>query len=208
MIVCDDGLQHLALGRDLAFAVFDDRGVGNGWLLPAGLLREPWPPGPQHPFPPDLILVQSSDESAGAHCAKLFSPASTFTAHRRLGDRLVGPQNQTMALADLVGQPITAVAGIARPEAFFAMLRARGLTVAHTIALSDHAHTDHYAPLLTSVEGVLLCTEKDAVKLFPLCPTSTDKKGPAVWAVPLELQVEVGFWAALDLHLKRLAQPT
>ena len=39
LIVCDDGLQHLALGRDLSIAVFDDRSTGNGWLLPAGLLQ-------------------------------------------------------------------------------------------------------------------------------------------------------------------------
>lgn len=43
LIVCDDGLQHYALQRDLNIAVFDERGVGNGWLLPAGPLREPWP---------------------------------------------------------------------------------------------------------------------------------------------------------------------
>ncbi len=43
VIVSDDGLQHLALGRDVEICVFDDRGVGNGWLLPAGPLREPWP---------------------------------------------------------------------------------------------------------------------------------------------------------------------
>ena len=43
LIVCDDGLQHLQLQRDLEIGVFDDRGVGNGFLLPAGPLREPWP---------------------------------------------------------------------------------------------------------------------------------------------------------------------
>ena len=43
IIICDDGLQHLRLHRDLDICVFDDRGAGNGWLLPAGPLREPWP---------------------------------------------------------------------------------------------------------------------------------------------------------------------
>ena len=43
VIVCDDGLQHYGLYRDLDICVFDDRGCGNGWLLPAGPLREPWP---------------------------------------------------------------------------------------------------------------------------------------------------------------------
>src|SRR5436190_417423 len=42
-IVCDDGLQHYGLQRDIEICVFDERGIGNGWLLPAGPLREPWP---------------------------------------------------------------------------------------------------------------------------------------------------------------------
>jgi tetraacyldisaccharide 4'-kinase len=42
-VSCDDGLQHRALARDIEICVFDDRGTGNGWLLPAGPLREPWP---------------------------------------------------------------------------------------------------------------------------------------------------------------------
>ena len=66
ILVCDDGLQHLALGRDLSIAVFDERGSGNGWQLPAGLLREPWPPAPGDPFAPDLLLRQRRDEVAGA----------------------------------------------------------------------------------------------------------------------------------------------
>ena len=63
-ILCDDGLQHLALGRDLAIAVFDDRGIGNGWLLPAGLLREPWPPRTDAPFTPDMLLLQGTPGAA------------------------------------------------------------------------------------------------------------------------------------------------
>ena len=43
ILVCDDGLQHVALARDVEICVFDARGIGNGWLLPAGPLREPWP---------------------------------------------------------------------------------------------------------------------------------------------------------------------
>ena len=67
VIVCDDGLQHLGLYRDVAICVFDDRGVGNGFLLPAGPLREPWP------RPVDLVL------HTGAHPA-----FDGFTAQRSL----------------------------------------------------------------------------------------------------------------------------
>ena len=54
VLVCDDGLQHLALHADVAVAVFDERGIGNGWLLPAGLLREPWPRSWGRPI--DMVL--------------------------------------------------------------------------------------------------------------------------------------------------------
>ena len=55
IILCDDGLQHYALRRDLEVCVFDDRGLGNGWLLPSGPLREPWPRKP-------LARVGQTDE--------------------------------------------------------------------------------------------------------------------------------------------------
>ena len=47
VLVCDDGLQHLNLAHDLALVILDERGLGNGWMLPAGPLREPWPRPPR-----------------------------------------------------------------------------------------------------------------------------------------------------------------
>lgn len=192
LLLCDDGLQHLALGRDVAIAVFDDRGSGNGWLLPAGLLREPWPPRAGHRFRPDLVLHQRRDDTPPAK-----PPAATglptFHAVRRLADHAVGPQGQRIALEALRGQALTAVAGIARPEVFFDMLRARGLTLSHTVALPDHADAAAYTHLLRA-RGTLVCTEKDAVKLF--AAWSADHG--AAWAVPLELSPEPAFWPALD----------
>jgi tetraacyldisaccharide 4'-kinase len=147
VLVCDDGLQHLALARDLAVVVFDDRGTGNGWLLPAGLLREPWPPRPSNRFRPDLVLHQRP-EGLAAPTALTPSGLPEFGASRRLADAAVGPRGQRVALQDLRGQALTAVAGIARPEVFFEMLRARGLTLARTLALPDHADSAAYAELL------------------------------------------------------------
>jgi tetraacyldisaccharide 4'-kinase len=192
VLVCDDGLQHLALGRDLAIAVFDDRGTGNGWQLPAGLLREPWPPHPGNRLRPDLVLHQRP-EGLAAPTAPTPSGLPEFSASRRLADTAVGPQGQRVALQYLRGHALTAVAGIARPEVFFEMLRARGLTLARTVALPDHADSADYAELLQT-PGTLVCTEKDAVKLF--AALSADQA--AVWAVPLELSPEPAFWTALD----------
>jgi tetraacyldisaccharide 4'-kinase len=204
LIVCDDGLQHLALGRDLSIAVFDDRSTGNGWLLPAGLLREPWPPGKGNPFRPDLVLNQRSESSAVVpSTSPLERPCNlpVFEATRRLADHAVGPQGQRRPLRDFQDQPVTALAGIARPSVFFDMLRARGLTLAATVALPDHAGQQAYAELLEQSTGPLLCTEKDAVKLFACRPEPASGDARQAWAVPLELRPEAAFFEALDRRL-------
>lgn len=196
LLLCDDGLQHLALGRDLAIAVFDERGTGNGWQLPAGLLREPWPPAPRSPFRPDLLLHQRRDDACCARTLTVPSDLPSFGARRRLADQVHNAQGQHLPLAALADRPLTAVAGIARPEAFFDMLRAQGLQLTRTVALPDHARTEDYATLITHAGEVLVCTEKDAVKLFSL-PAS----GHEAWAVPLEMTPEPAFWNALDARL-------
>lgn len=193
LLLCDDGLQHLALGRDIGIAVFDDRGSGNGWLLPAGLLREPWPPQTGNRFRPDLVLHQRRDDAPPGRAPDA-SSLPAFGAVRRLADHAAGPQGQRVALDALKDRPLTAVAGIARPEVFFDMLRSRGLTLAHTVALPDHADQASYAAMLGAGGLTLVCTEKDAVKLFAVLPAGHT----AAWAVPLELGPEPAFWTAFD----------
>ena len=174
MLVCDDGLQHWALARDLEICVMDERGVGNGWLLPAGPLREPWP------RPVDLLLHTGQNGLPGG-----------FQAQRQLAPMTHDAQGRSLALSSLIGQPVDAVAGLARPEAFFAMLRAAGLQLEHTTALPDHFDYAHGAPAAT--DRPLLCTEKDAAKLW--------QHQPRALAVPLVLTPEAAFWQALDQRL-------
>ncbi|MCW5652326.1 tetraacyldisaccharide 4'-kinase [Hydrogenophaga sp.] len=197
ILVCDDGMQHLALGRDLTVAVFDERGVGNGWLLPAGLLREPWPGQRTALGMPDLVLRQRREHAAPVElpgCANL----PVFDAVRRLANKAFGPDDEHIELASLAGQPLAAVAGIARPEPFFDMLRERGLTLSATLPLPDHAGDEAYEALLQATPPTLVCTEKDAVKLFPLL-----KSHPAAqaWAVPLTLTPDPSFLSAVDARL-------
>ena len=175
VIVSDDGLQHLALGRDVEICVFDDRGVGNGWLLPAGLLREPWPRRCD-------LVIHTGDRPAFAG----------FRARRTLADHALRRDGSRVPLASLAGQRLVAVAAIAKPEAFFQMLRARGLTLAQSIALPDHDDFSQWSQP-TDAGDILLCTEKDAVKLW--------RKSPAALAVPLVFEPEPGFFAALDAKL-------
>ena len=175
VLICDDGLQHDALARDIEVCVFDDRGIGNGFLLPAGPLREPWP------RPVDLVL----------HTGE--RPAFTgFTARRGLASHAIradGSQVALTALAQAGSKPLLALAAIARPQAFFAMLQARGLTLARTMALPDHYDFDHWQ-CPSDQDYTVVCTEKDAVKLWPT--------HPEVLAVPLDFTPEPAFLAAVD----------
>ena len=201
VILCDDGLQHLALHRDLQIVVFDDRGTGNGWLLPAGLLREPWPRSGRSA--PELVLHQRREDAPGAPIVRSPDPQA-FNATRRLADHAVGPTGEHLALDRLRGQRLTAVAGIARPGVFFDMLRARGIEPALEVGLPDHAAQSDYATLLEDSSMPLLCTEKDAVKLFPMVAAGAPGRYPSVWAVPLEMSPDPAFFTALDARLQAL----
>jgi tetraacyldisaccharide 4'-kinase len=202
IVVCDDGLQHLALQRDLQIIVFDDRGAGNGWLLPAGLLREPWPRG-AHTRATNLVLHQRREDAPALPLACVHG-TQVFAAVRRLADQAVGPEGDRMPLDQLRGQHLTAVAGTARPGVFFDMLRTRGVEPAAEVGLPDHADLSEYAALLQNGSTTLLCTEKDAVKLFPALLDSPAGRHPKVWAVPLELAPDAGFFSALDERLQAL----
>ncbi|HEY0201645.1 MAG TPA: tetraacyldisaccharide 4'-kinase, partial [Burkholderiaceae bacterium] len=188
VIVADDGLQHYALARDIEICVFDDRGAGNGFLLPAGPLREPWPRPPTNV---PMLVLHSGERPVFAG----------FTARRTLAHSATRADGTTLPLDTLRGQPVQAVAGIAQPAAFFHMLEAQGLNLVHTVALADHAcFDDGWTP--PGGPGMpLLCTEKDAAKLW--------RSQPEAWAVALQCIPEPAFLAALDTLLDAsLSSPT
>lgn len=177
LIISDDGLQHHSLASNIKITVFDDRGVGNGWLLPAGPLRERFSPGRQN-----FVLHTGQAPAFGGYISK-----------RRLADHAVAHDGSLVRLQDLKAQPLTALAGIANPAAFFDMLRAQGLVLAKTIALPDHFDFSAFQfPVPTS--NVVLCTEKDAVKLFKTHSNSAFR----LLAVPLEFAPEPAFFKAVD----------
>lgn len=186
VVLCDDGLQHYALRRNIEIAAFDDRGIGNGWMLPAGPLREPWPERLRYGL--DFVL----------HTGQ--APAfDGFSSKRRLADYAIDSNGNQIALASLKGSSVTAVAAIAEPEAFFRMLRQRGITLQASIALPDHHDFSDFN--FSSFAGqTVLCTDKDAVKLFSK-PHCAETK---LLAVPLEFSPEPAFLAALDARLAQV----
>jgi tetraacyldisaccharide 4'-kinase len=165
--------------------VFDERGAGNGLLLPAGLLREPLP---RQAPPRSLVLYNAVCPS---------TPLPGWLVQRRLqgvvslGDWWKGVSATEAALHVLHDQPLTAAAGLAHPERFFGMLRAQGLTIT-ALALPDHHHynTLPWAPDTTHV----VVTEKDAIKLDP---QRTDLGATQVWVAPLDFTFDPIFEAAL-----------
>lgn len=183
VVVCDDGLQHLRLYRDLEIYVFDNRGTGNGWPLPAGPLRSPWPVAWVHQ------VGQSQERALVVHTGS--RPA--FAGH--VGTRRLQPYGEDRAgtryaLRDLAHstRPCIALAGIAQPQAFFDLLTQAGIQPRQCIALPDHFDFSDWQPSWTD-ECVVLCTEKDAVKLW--------NRWPSAVAIPLVQTMTPAFFEVL-----------
>ncbi len=177
ILISDDGLQHYALRRDLEIMLFDGRGAGNGWLLPAGPLREP------ASRRRDFTVVNAPELSPALRAAVGGKPFRMHLAGP-LAEPLQRP-GQGVPLASLAGQRIVAAAGIGNPGRFFAMLRAAGLDVAE-LALPDH-HDFLDQPFAQVDADIILITEKDAVKCGQIEHLKDD---PRLWVVPVTAQLD------------------
>jgi tetraacyldisaccharide 4'-kinase len=166
VFLLDDGFQHIRLQRDLDILLVDhSRPFGNGWTLPAGLLREPASAGRRAG-----LIIQT-------RCPKSGSPPPPLTgkpcccSHHELTDAVPLTGREPLSFADLRGKGVLAFAGIAEPRLFFEDLRRRGLNLVETIAFPDHTEygEQHLATIISSMHssGAQYCitTEKDGVKL-------------------------------------------
>jgi len=165
LIICDDGLQHYRLARDIEIAVVDRRGLWNGWPLPAGPLREP------------CSRLATVDAVVGNGWAGAAGFRMTLQGERFF--RLDDP-NATCGAGDLARRRLHAVAGIGEPQRFFDHLAALGLS------FEAHAFPDHHryaAADLAFAGDAIVTTEKDAVKCAALASLP-------VWVVPVSATVE------------------
>jgi tetraacyldisaccharide 4'-kinase len=161
VIICDDGLQHYRLRRDVEIVVVDgERKFGNGYLMPAGPLRE----GKERLEGVDAIIVNGGREGRRLSAVLgLDYEGMMFqmTLNGEVFHNLKQPQ-QRVGAAQLHARQLHAIAGIAHPERFFRHLRRLGVSAA------EHAFADHHAfraeELDFSPPGAVLMTEKDAVK--------------------------------------------
>jgi tetraacyldisaccharide 4'-kinase len=196
VVIADDGLQHLALARDIEIVVQDARGVGNGRLLPAGPLREPagrlervdyiitnLQPGEPQPPPFDVPARQVAMQLRPTRMRRLVSGAD---------------QSWESWLAQNGGAAVGALAGIGQPERFFGMLRSHGLRLARALPLPDHAALD--APALDLFgDYPILMTAKDAVK----CAGIDD---PRIWVVHADPVFSDAHWLDdVSRQLQRIA---
>ena len=136
ILVSDDGLQHYALQRHVEIMLFDQRGIGNGWLLPAGPLRESGARGA------DFVVLNIAASNSATNVVSVPGLAMPKSA-ARFTMRLQGDQAVNLAdparraiLTSFAGRGVAA-AGIGHPERFFAMLRNAGLQF-EAMPLPDH----------------------------------------------------------------------
>ena len=178
VIISDDGLQHLALGRDVEIAVVDGvRRHGNGRCLPAGPLREP---------ASRLGSVDMVVANGGGLPGEFDMRVVAEDAENLLEASLRRP------LDSFRGGLVHAVCGIGAPERFFVSLERAGLT------LIRHRFPDHHSFSATDIRfddtNPVLMTEKDAIK----CRRFAD---PRHWCVPAQARLPKAFGARLLLLL-------
>lgn len=181
VVLCDDGLQHYRLPRDMEIAVVDGaRGFGNGLMLPAGPLREPV----SRLQTVDAVVVNSGETSAGQYAMRL----SGDVFHNLLDPSL------TVSATHFHATNNHAVAGIGHPQRYFGHLQALG------IPFTPHPFPDHHpyreTDLAFSGCDAILLTEKDAVK----CAAFADAR---YWVLRVDAEID----PALIEHLLRKIAP-
>ncbi|WP_417658899.1 tetraacyldisaccharide 4'-kinase [Pseudidiomarina sp.] len=181
LIISDDGLQHYRLARDIEIVVIDgERGLGNGWRLPLGPLRE----SKQRLTQADIV-VQNGGAEARYGWRFSLQPGNW----RRVRDEQEVPVPQGESIA---------VAGIGNPQRFFDTLKQAGVTVTETYAYADHhpfSATD-FASIDPAV--TVLMTEKDAAKCQAFAQDNW-------FYLPVSAKFEDGFWQQLQARLQKVS---
>ena len=182
LLVADDGLQHYRLARDLEIVVIDgERRFGNGFLLPAGPLRE----GRGRLRHVDLVVVNGGAPRPGEHAMRLYADEVRSLATPAVGEPIAGWR----------GRRVHAVAGIGNPGRFFRMLEEIGLQV-DALPFPDH-HPFGPADIDPPGGAPVLMTEKDAVKCRAFA-------GARHWVVPVSAEPDAAFASRLDARLSEL----
>jgi|SRR5690625_504099 len=195
VIIADDGLQHYQLPRAIEIVVQDQRGVGNGWLIPAGPLREPpvrlktvdWiiQHHPSRPAATQAALPEFKQNQGPEQIDMWLAP--TCLEQLCTGTRLTVTQWQQR----FKNQPVQALAGIGQPQRFFSLLEALGLPLQHRLSLADHQPLQA-ADLHSFSAAPIMITAKDAIKL----QETTLGQDKRFWVVHVHAQFTPNGWSA------------
>ena len=196
ILIMDDGFQHLGLARDLNIVLFSaDAPLGNGWVFPGGMLREPVAALKRA----DLFVVTGVDrqnrkkvESFKDYLQRKHPDTPVYEAVYQPVSLLSSLPPGEFGPEKLNNVPLFAFCGIANPDSFSAILEDVFLVKGFQ-AFEDH-HVYSKADL-AAVAGLaaelgcqgLITTEKDFVKIKDFCLTLP------VWVLRVELRVEQGF---------------
>lgn len=191
VIVSDDGLQHYRLRRNLELVLADANTLfGNGWLLPAGPLREPV----SRLSEADALIL--TERNGGASVFPAGIPVFTVR-HVPGGFRNLTNGSHAAFLPHVPDRNTQAVTGIARPENFFDLLTRLG------IEHQPRVFADHHPFMQGDLEpdARIVMTEKDAVKCKAFA-------GPDWWSLELNLIPGAGLEEWLKVRLDALDQAT
>jgi tetraacyldisaccharide 4'-kinase len=172
VIIMDDGFQHWKLSRDLDIVLLDGkRPLGNGWLLPAGRLREPVQALKRAGM---IIATRSGHNSDGLPVERLIKKYHLnqpvfYCDHKAVRLKPLGDLSANEAVIPTNGSKLLLVSGIARPDSFENSVKALGYNVSKHMVFGDHHSYDRSdLARITQAAGVcdaVITTEKDAVKL-------------------------------------------
>jgi tetraacyldisaccharide 4'-kinase len=181
VIISDDGLQHLALDRDIEIVVVDAvRRFGNGRCLPAGPLREP-----EGRLKKVDMVVTNGQPDHGEFGMEYIARQLHFLAD----------ETKKCDIAAFAGKSVHAVTGIGFPARFFSLLRSHGMEV------KEHVFPDHYrfrsGDIRFEDDLPVVMTEKDAVKCAVFA-------GDKHWYLPIDVKTSNMFEHRLSVLLKEI----
>lgn len=196
ILVCDDGLQHYRLQRDIEIAVVDGaRGLGNAKLLPVGPLRE----SPKRLRQVDFVVSNGRLQAPLATAL----PVSTMTLEPQalqLVSSLALAKDrgefdlQLQQQAPQAGDRVHLVTGIGNPERFKQSLSELKLD------FDSHIYADHHEfaaeDLQLQPERAIVMTAKDAIKCRRFAPDNT-------WYLPVKAQLPESFWHRFEQMLQK-----
>ena len=192
IIICDDGLQHYALARDVEIVVMDDRKWGNGQLLPMGPLRE----GIWRLNTVDAVLYNTRCPLTDVHNDEI--TASAFKMGLTLGDWVnVKRPDLTLTASEMLQnkEEKTAIAGIGNPQRFFDQLVREGIELQSQRGFIDHhTYTSQDIP-----SNMVLMTEKDAVKVSKLAHDNC-------WYLPVDVDLPEQFYTHIKTRVDSVSQ--